>query len=137
LKTKKGDNREQPIVIETSETATKISFRKKSIKRGKNPFQGVETIVDIENTPESRRGKVKNKRLMFPPEEVKVAKPRKPFTRSATKKQDLVDQDPVDQNPIDEDHVDEIPTDETFPFLEANDVVEYKPPSGKKVRFSP
>jgi hypothetical protein len=51
-----------------------------------------------------------------------VTKPKKPFTRSATKKQNLVD---------------EIPGDETFPCLETKDVVEYKPPLGKKVRFSP
>jgi hypothetical protein len=51
-----------------------------------------------------------------------VTKPRKPFTRSTTKKQE----------PMDEDLVDEIPTDETFPCLEVKDVVEDKPPSGKE-----
>jgi len=45
-----------------------------------------------------------------------VEKPRKPFTRSATKKL--------------------IPADETFRCHETEDVVEDKPPPGKKVMFS-
>jgi hypothetical protein len=137
LKRKKGDNKEQPILIETPETAPMISLSKESIKRGKMPFQGVEIIVYIEKTPDSRRRKLKGKKLIFTPEEVKVTKLRKPFTRSATKKQNHVDENHVEEDPIDEDPVDEIPTDETFPCLEVKDVVEYKPPSCKKVRFSP
>jgi hypothetical protein len=113
-------------VIETPEIVTNISLSKGSIKVGKNHFQGVETTIDIEETLESKRRKIKGKKILFPPKEVKVTKPKKPFTRSTTKKQNLVD----------ENHVDEIPTDETFPSLETNYVVEYKPPSGAKVRFS-
>jgi hypothetical protein len=66
-----------------------------------------------------------------------VTKPRKPFTTSATQKQNLVEENPVDEDLVDEDLVDEINTDETFSCLELKYVVEYKPPSGKKVRFSP
>jgi hypothetical protein len=87
LKRKKGDDKEQPIVIETPETATKTSLSKGSMKKGKNPFQGVEIVVDIEETPDSKRSKLKGKKLIFTPETTKVEKPRKPFTRSATKKQ--------------------------------------------------
>jgi hypothetical protein len=84
LKRKKGDKKEQPIVIETPMTATNIPLSKESIKRGKRPFHGVEIVVDIENTLDSRKSKLKSKKLMFPLEEVKVTKPRKLFTRSAT-----------------------------------------------------
>jgi len=38
LKRKRGDDKEQPIVIETPESATKTSFSKGSMKKGKNPF---------------------------------------------------------------------------------------------------
>jgi hypothetical protein len=52
-------------VIETLETATKTSFSKGSMKKGKNPFQGVETTLDIEKAPESKRRKVKGRKLIF------------------------------------------------------------------------
>jgi hypothetical protein len=61
LKRKKGDDKEQPIVIETPETARKTSLSKGSKKKGKNPFQGVDAVVNIEETPDSRRGKMKGK----------------------------------------------------------------------------
>lgn len=66
LKRKKGDNKEHPIVIETPRTATKIPLRKESIKRGKRPFQSVETVVDIKKTPDSRRSKLKGKKTRVP-----------------------------------------------------------------------
>jgi hypothetical protein len=46
-----------------------------------------------------------------------MEKPRKPLTRSTIKKL--------------------IPTDETFLYHEAEDVVEVQPPPGKKMMFSP
>lgn len=44
---------------------------------------------------------------MFPLEEVKVTKPRKPFTRFAAQKQNLVEENHVDENLVEEDLVDE------------------------------
>jgi hypothetical protein len=104
-------------VIETPETATKTSLSKGSKKKGKETLQGVETIVNIEETPDSKRGKLKGKKLLFTHETTKMEKLRKPLTRSETKKL--------------------TPTDETFLCHEAKDVVESKPPPGKKVMFSP
>ena len=66
-----------------------------------------------------------------------MTKPRKPFTRSATKKQNPVDENHVEEDPFDEDPVDQIPTDEMFRCLEFNNAVEDKPPLDKKVRFIP
>jgi hypothetical protein len=117
LKRKKGNDKEQPIVIETPETTTKTSLNKGSKKKGKEPLQGIKTVVNIEETPDSKRGKLKGKKLLFTPETTKMEKPRKPLTRSATKKL--------------------IPADETFPCHEVEDVVEFQPPPGKKVMFSP
>jgi hypothetical protein len=51
-----------------------------------------------------------------------VEKPRKPFTKSATKNLTLADV---------------VLADEKFPYHETEYVVEEKPPPGKKVMFSP
>jgi len=138
LKRKKGDKKEHAIVIETSVTATKIPLSKESIKRGKRSFQGVEMVADIEKTLDSRKSKIKGQKILFPPKEVKVTKPRKPFIGSVAQKQILVEENLIEEDLVDEDPVlDEIPTVETLPFLEIKDVVKAKPPSGNKVRFSP
>jgi hypothetical protein len=71
LKRKMGNDKEQPIVIETPETVTKNSLSKGSRKKGKEPFQGVEIVVRIEETPNIKRRKLKGKELLFTPETTK------------------------------------------------------------------
>jgi hypothetical protein len=119
LKRKRGkDKEQQPVVIETLETTTKISLSKGSKEKGKEPLkQGINTTANIEETPDSKRRKMKGKKLLFTPEATEMEKPKRPLTRSVVKKL--------------------IPTDEASPCHEAEDIVEVQPPPSKKVMFSP
>jgi hypothetical protein len=118
LKRKKGNDKEQPIVIETLETTTKISLSKESKKKGKEPLQGIKTVINSEETHDSKKGKLKGKNLLFTPETTKMEKPRKPLTRSTTKKI--------------------TPVDETFPYvMKLRMLWNFNLHQGKKVMFSP
>jgi hypothetical protein len=112
LKRKNGDDKEHSIMIETPETTIKTSLSKGSKKKGKDPLHGAKVVVNIEETPDRKRGKLKGKKLLFTLETTKMEKTKKPLTRSTTKKL--------------------IPVDETFPCNEAKDVVESQPPPEKK-----
>jgi len=85
LKMKKGNDKEQPIVIETPETQTKTYLNKGSNKKGKEPLQGDEIVVNIEETPNSKTSKLKGKKLLFSPETTKMEKPRKPLGQQQRK----------------------------------------------------
>jgi hypothetical protein len=60
--------------LKCPETTTKTSLSKGSNKKDKEPLQGAETIVNIEETPDNMRGKLKGKKLLFTHETTKNGK---------------------------------------------------------------
>jgi len=109
LKRKRGkDKEQQPVVIETPETTTKIDLSKgsKEKEKGKEPLkQGIKTTVNIEEIPDSKKSKMKRKKLIFTIEATQLEKPKRPLTRSVVKKL--------------------IHADEAYPCHEVGDIMEF------------